>query len=119
MTAPMAAWQWRWPRPLSPGALAARSSWHRRNCLWNVCSSAKTPAGSLISCDQANVARIKEVAAKHGVSAETLGETVIGTIEITVDGKAAVSAKIAELQDEYEGALERALRSEPAAVAAD
>ena len=73
----------------------------------------------VISCDQASVGRIKEVAAKHGVSAETLGETVIGTIEITVDGKAAVSAKIAELQSEYEGALERALRSEPAAVAAD
>jgi phosphoribosylformylglycinamidine synthase len=73
----------------------------------------------LISCDQANVARIKEVAAKYGVSAETLGETLIGTIEITVDGKAVVSAKIAELQGEYEGALERALRSEPAAVAAD
>jgi phosphoribosylformylglycinamidine synthase len=73
----------------------------------------------VVSCDQAQVARIKEVAAKHGVSAEALGETVIGTIEITVDGRAAVSAKIAELQGEYEGALERALRSEPAAVAAD
>jgi phosphoribosylformylglycinamidine synthase len=73
----------------------------------------------VISCDQANVARIKEVAAKHGVSAETLGETLIGTIEITVDGKVAVSTKIAELQGEYEGALERALQSEPAAVAAD
>ena len=73
----------------------------------------------VISCDQANVARIKEVAAKHGVSADALGETLIGTIEITVDGKVAVSAKIAELQGEYEGALERALRSDPATVAAD
>ena len=73
----------------------------------------------VISCDQAQVQRIKEVAAKHRVSAETLGETVSGTIEIKVDGKAAVSAKIGDLQDEYEGALERALRSEPAAVAAD
>src|SRR5258708_9848121 len=73
----------------------------------------------VISCDPANVARIKEVAAKHNVSAETLGETVIGTIEITVGGKVTVSAKICELEREYEGALERALRSEPAAVAAD
>jgi phosphoribosylformylglycinamidine synthase len=73
----------------------------------------------VVSCDQASVARIKQVAAKHGVSAETLGETVIGTIEITVDGKVAVSAKIDELQQEYDGALERALRSEPAGVAAD
>jgi phosphoribosylformylglycinamidine synthase len=73
----------------------------------------------VISCDRASLAGIKEVVAKHRISAETLGETVIGSIEITVDGKVAVSAKIAELQGEYEGALERALRSEPAAVAAD
>jgi phosphoribosylformylglycinamidine (FGAM) synthase-like enzyme len=72
----------------------------------------------VISCDQARAARIKEVAAKHGVSVEALGKTVIGTIEITVDGSAVVSAKIAELQGEYKDALERALRSEPAAVAA-
>jgi hypothetical protein len=30
-----------------------------------------------------------------------------------------VSASISELRDEFEGALERALRSEPATVAAD
>jgi len=73
----------------------------------------------VISCDRAKVERIKEVAGKHGVSAEALGETVIGAIEITVGGKVAVSAKIAELQQEYEGALERALKSDPASVAAD
>jgi len=73
----------------------------------------------VISCDRSRLARIKEVAGKHGVSADVLGETVSGTIEIKVDGRVAVSAKIAELRDEYEGALERALRSEPAAVAAD
>jgi phosphoribosylformylglycinamidine synthase len=72
----------------------------------------------VISCDQAELPRIKEVAAKHGVLAETLGKTVIGSIEITVDGKMTVSAKIAELQQEYEGALEQALHSEMA-VAAD
>jgi phosphoribosylformylglycinamidine synthase len=73
----------------------------------------------IISCDRANLPRIKEVAAQHSVSAETLGETVSGTTEIKVDGDVVVSTKIAELRDEYEGALERALRSEPAAVAAD
>src|SRR5450631_3397718 len=73
----------------------------------------------VISCDQARVQRIKGVAAKYGLSAGTLGETVSGTIEIKVDGKVGVSAKVAELRDEYEGALERVLRSEPAAVAAD
>jgi phosphoribosylformylglycinamidine synthase II len=73
----------------------------------------------VISCDQASLPRIKEVAAKQRVSAEPLGETVPGMIEIKVDHEVVVSAKIAELQDEYEGALERALRSEPGAVAAD
>jgi len=73
----------------------------------------------VISCDPANLARIKQIAAKHSVSAEVLGETVIGTIEIKVDGQALVSARIAELQDGYENALEQALRSEPAQVVAD
>jgi phosphoribosylformylglycinamidine synthase len=67
----------------------------------------------VISCDPANLARIKEVAAKQGIAADKLGETVIGTIEIKIDGNLVVSAKIAELGDAYENALERALRSEP------
>jgi len=74
---------------------------------------------TVISCDPAKLAGIKQIAAKHSVAAEVLGETVIGTIEIKVDGRTAVSSKIAELRDVYEKALEHALRSEPAQVAAD
>jgi hypothetical protein len=73
----------------------------------------------VISCDPAKLAGIKQIAAKHSVATEVLGETVIGTIEIKVDGRTAVSSKIAELRDVYEKALEQALRSEPAQVAAD
>ena len=73
----------------------------------------------VVSCDPANVARIKEVAAPHGISADVLGETVSGKIEIKVDDRIVVSANVAELRDEFEGALERALRSEPAGIAAD
>jgi phosphoribosylformylglycinamidine synthase len=73
----------------------------------------------VISCDPANVARIKEVAGKHGISADVLGETVSGNLEIKVDGHAVIAASIAELRDVYENALEQALRAEPAAVAAD
>ena len=73
----------------------------------------------VISCDPANVAGIKEVAAKHGISADLLGETLPGNLEIKVDGRAVVSAGIAELRDVYEKALEQALRAEPVAVAAD
>jgi phosphoribosylformylglycinamidine synthase II len=73
----------------------------------------------VISCDPANLARIKEVAGKYGISADALGETVAGNLEIKVDGRAVISASIAELRDVYENALERELKSEPAQVAAD
>jgi phosphoribosylformylglycinamidine synthase II len=73
----------------------------------------------VISCDPANVARIKEVAAKYRIFAEVLGETTPGTIELKVDGRLVVSAIVAQLRDEYEGALEKALYSEPDVAAAD
>ena len=73
----------------------------------------------MISCDPANVARIKEVARRYGISADLLGETVTGNIEIKVDGRVVVSAPVAQLRDAYENALVQALQSEPAAVAAD
>jgi len=73
----------------------------------------------VISCDPAHVARIKEVAEKAGIYAELLGETVSGNIEIRVDGRVVVSARVADLRDEFENALERALRTEPVGVAAD
>ena len=73
----------------------------------------------VISCDPANLARIKEVAAKHGISAEQLGETQAGNLEISIDGRIVISAPVAELRGVYENALEGALRSEPAMTAAD
>jgi phosphoribosylformylglycinamidine synthase len=72
----------------------------------------------VISCDRANVARIKEVAKKHGIFADVLGETVAGRLEIKVDGQSVISASVSELRGEFEEALERALRTETA-VAAD
>jgi phosphoribosylformylglycinamidine synthase subunit PurL len=71
----------------------------------------------VISCAPGNVARIKEVAGKYGIFADLLGETVPEKVEIKLDGRSVVSAQISELNHEYEGALERALRSEPAAAA--
>jgi phosphoribosylformylglycinamidine synthase subunit PurL len=73
----------------------------------------------VISCDPANLARIKQLATKHGISADLLGETVVGTIEIKIGGQTLVSARIAELRDVYEGELEKALRSEPAPIVAN
>jgi phosphoribosylformylglycinamidine synthase len=70
----------------------------------------------VISCDPSNVAGIKQVAKKHSIFADILGETVPETIEIKLDGRPVISARVSELNDEYEGALERALRSEQAGV---
>ncbi len=66
----------------------------------------------VISCDRDNLAGIQQVAAKHGVSAEVIGETVPERMEIKLDGRVVVSAAVSELRDEYENALEKALRAE-------
>jgi phosphoribosylformylglycinamidine (FGAM) synthase-like enzyme len=73
----------------------------------------------LLSCDPNSLPRIKEVAAKHALLADPIGETVPERLTIAVDGTAVVSAAVSELDKIYEGALEEALRSEPAVVAAD
>ncbi len=73
----------------------------------------------VISCDPSNFSGIKQVAAKHHISAQTLGETVRGQVEIAIDGKVAVSAQVSELRDAYEGALEAALKTDPELIAAD
>jgi hypothetical protein len=48
-----------------------------------------------------------------------IGETGGERVEISIEGQVVVSATVAELREEYEKALERALKTEPAAVAAD
>jgi phosphoribosylformylglycinamidine synthase II len=70
----------------------------------------------LISCDPANLPRIKQVAETCGISADVIGETIPDKLEISLDGKPAVSAKISDLEELYEGALEAALRTDPELV---
>jgi hypothetical protein len=59
------------------------------------------------------------VAQDNGILADVLGETIPGLLEINLNGKAAVSAKVSELRAAYEGALEAALRADPQAVVAE
>jgi phosphoribosylformylglycinamidine synthase subunit PurL len=73
----------------------------------------------VMSCDATQLAGIKQIAAKHGLAADVLGETVPGQMEIKLDGRVVVSASVAEVRDVYESALEKALSTEPEAVAAD
>jgi len=73
----------------------------------------------LLSCDSENVGRLQQMAEKHGIRADVLGETRPETLEILLDGKGCVSAKVSELNQAYESALESTLRSDPELVAAD
>ena len=68
----------------------------------------------VLSCDPVHLPRIQQVAEEYGVVADVLGDTGGDRVEIAVkdDGQPAISASLAELREAYEGALERALRSE-------
>jgi phosphoribosylformylglycinamidine synthase len=73
----------------------------------------------VLSCDPIHLPRIKQVAEEYGVFADALGETGSDRAEIAVDGQSVISASVQELRDAYEGALERAVRTEPGVAAAD
>ena len=71
----------------------------------------------VISCDHANVPRIKTLAGKYGISAEPIGETVGEHLQITVDHRVVVSSSVRALRERYESAFEAALHSDPEAHA--
>jgi phosphoribosylformylglycinamidine synthase II len=73
----------------------------------------------VLSCDPENVARIQVIAEKHGIAAAVLGETIPQQLEISLDGRVVVAARVAELSQAYESALESTLRTDPELVAAD
>jgi phosphoribosylformylglycinamidine synthase II len=73
----------------------------------------------VLSCDPENVARIQQIAEKHGIAADVLGETIPEQLEMSFDARIVVSARVAELKQAYESALESTLRTDPELVAAD
>src|SRR6202140_3303005 len=72
----------------------------------------------VLSCDPDNVERIQLLAGQHAVIADVLGETGTDRVEISVGEQPVISASVKELRDCYEGALEKALRTEASIVAA-
>jgi phosphoribosylformylglycinamidine synthase len=70
----------------------------------------------VISCDPERLARIQELAARHEVAADVIGETIEAHLEVMLEDKLVVSARVSELNEEYESALESALRTDSAAV---
>jgi phosphoribosylformylglycinamidine synthase subunit PurL len=73
----------------------------------------------VLSCDPVHLPRIQQVAEEFGLSADVLGETGSDRVEISVDGQPVISASVAELREAYEGALEKALRTEAGVAVAD
>jgi phosphoribosylformylglycinamidine synthase len=73
----------------------------------------------VISCDPAHLSRIQQVAEKHGIAAEVIGETIPDRLEVSLDGKRVISAAVSEMSEHYESALESALRTDPELVAAE
>ena len=73
----------------------------------------------VLSCDPIHLPRIQQVAEEYSVFADVLGETGSDRVEIVIGEKNMISASIAELREAYEGALERALQTEPSVTAAD
>jgi phosphoribosylformylglycinamidine (FGAM) synthase-like enzyme len=66
----------------------------------------------VISCDPAQLPSIERIAVRYGIAADRVGQTVPHKLEFRVNGDAVVSAPLAELQDAWEYALERALHIE-------
>jgi phosphoribosylformylglycinamidine synthase subunit PurL len=73
----------------------------------------------VLSCDPIKLARIQQVAEGYGVIVDVLGETGSDRVEIAVGDQPVISASVDELRAAYEGALERALRTEPSVAATD
>ncbi len=72
----------------------------------------------VVSCDPAKLSRIQQVAEEFGIFADVLGETGGDRVEISADGPIVISASIEELGGAYEGALEKALKTDPVAAIA-
>ncbi len=72
----------------------------------------------IVSCDPQHLGRIKSIAGRHGLFADQVGQTVAELAEIRLDGKIAISAKVSELRNAYEGVIERILKSDPELVEA-
>jgi len=63
----------------------------------------------IISCDPSHLPGIQQIAVKYGLSSEIIGETIPEKFEILLDSKVVVSARVVELREDFEGALEKAL----------
>jgi phosphoribosylformylglycinamidine synthase len=102
-----------------PAAIGARVNLESRGLFAEYVLFGEDASRVLVSCDPANLPRIKQLAERHGIAADQIGETIAQKLEISLDGRTVVSATVSELSGAYEGALEAALRTDPELVVAD
>jgi len=95
-----------------PRGVGLRAGLPSRDLPWEFALFGEEASRVVLSCDQTNVHRIQQVAVKYGLSADVIGETVPEQLEIELDGKPVVSARVSELREAYENALQDALRSD-------
>ncbi|HSE50449.1 MAG TPA: phosphoribosylformylglycinamidine synthase subunit PurL [Terriglobales bacterium] len=65
----------------------------------------------VISCDEKHVPAIQKSALEYGVAADLLGHTANEQFSVSLDGQPTVTAKVSELKEAWERALERALHA--------
>ena len=68
----------------------------------------------VLSCDTANVSKIREIAIRYGLSAKQIGTTTHGELRISVDGQTAITGAVSRLKDSWANALVKALHVETA-----
>jgi phosphoribosylformylglycinamidine synthase II len=66
----------------------------------------------VISCDPENQQNIKQIAVRYGLTADFIGKTQPGKLDISVNGRMVVSAEVSELKAVWAGSLERMLHAE-------
>jgi phosphoribosylformylglycinamidine synthase len=72
----------------------------------------ETASRVLISCDQTQLRRIRETAVRYGLTADSIGRTAPEKLEILIDDKVVVSARVSELKGVWDQALEKSLELE-------
>jgi phosphoribosylformylglycinamidine synthase subunit PurL len=63
----------------------------------------------MISCDPEKAESIQQIAVRWGVRADRIGRTIPEKLVVSIDGKQAVSAKVSDLRQVWDTALQKAL----------
>jgi phosphoribosylformylglycinamidine synthase subunit PurL len=66
----------------------------------------------VVSCDEAALPAVLQIAAKYDISADVIGTTIPERLEIKVDNRVVVSATLDALRNRFENALEMALKTD-------